>query len=208
MAVDNQDYTAIASLIPFETLYPEPDRYRTSEPFGRLIHREPLGDDVTLDGSGAGDTARLRLFFNLPDKFVFRLTSLRLLMYTTDVNWGQAYAECYLIPLPNRSDNKTLVNFPLSRDFGAVSVPGVETNITFTLGQTGNPSQSHGASPSPYSQLPLFYGGGGSASGLVLNIPTSTDTSPAGTFSYYAEWLVYNVEQARRSALWWPVPVT
>lgn len=199
-------------MIPFTTMNGEPQRFRTSEPFGRLIHRENDGDDAVLTGSGVGDTTRLRLFFNLPDNFVFRLMNARLTIYTPETNFAQAYSECYLIPRPDTPGLKTLINFPLSKSISAVSVAGTASSNTFTMGTSGGAvSSGMGLSPAdvgPYAGLPLFYGGGGAASGLVWNISGVDTDVAAGTFSYYVEWLMYNVEQAEHSVLYWPVPVT
>lgn len=212
MAVDSQSYTAVSQVIPLTTNLAEPERFRSSEPWGRLVHREPNGDDVTLDGSGAGDTARLRLFWNLPEGYVYRLLSARLTIYNTDVTQLDAYSEMYLLPGPPPNDVglATLVNWPLSQAFGSTSVANIETNSNWFLGNGhGVPGSAHGMSATgPYDQLPLFYGDGTTSSGMVWNIASSMDTQPAGTFSYWAEWLMYSVQQAEHATLHWPVPVT
>lgn len=212
MAVDSQSYTAKQTIIPFTTNLKDPARLSSSEPWGRLVHREPGGDDVTLDGSGAGDTARLRLFFNLPDNFVCRLLNARLTIYNTDITIADSYAELYLLPGPPPNDVglATLVNQTLVKSFGSTSVGDVETNSNFVLGGSGS-SSSGGGTVTPiqqYTGLPLFYGDGSTSSGMVWNLASSMDTQPAGTFSYWAEWLLYTVQQAEHSTLHWPVPVT
>lgn len=211
MAVDSQTYVAESVVIPFSTNLVEPDRFRSSEPWGRLVHREAGGDDVVLDGSGAGDTARLRLEWDLPPGYVYRLLNARLTIYNTDVTQLDAYSEMYLLPGPPPNDvgNPTLVNWPLSQAFGSTSVANIETNSNWFLGNGhGVPGSAHGMSSTPpYDQLPLFYAGAG-GDGMIWNIASSMDTQPAGTFSYWAEWLIYSVQQAEHSTLHWPVPVT
>lgn len=213
MAVDSQTFVAQSLIIPFSGVIPEPARFATSQPWGRLIHRQENGDDPVLDGSGAGDTARLRLFWNLPEGYVYRLNMARLTIYNTDVTQLDAYAEVYILPGPPPNDVglASLVNWPLSHSFGATSVANVETNSSWFLG-SGHGAEStvkYGMSAiAPYDSLPLFYGDGTTSSGMVWNIPSSMDTQPAGTFSYYAEWLMYSVQQAEQSTLHWPVPVT
>jgi len=208
MAVDNQDFTAEASLIPFTTRNPEPDRFLTSEPFGRLVHRAVNGDNDTLTGSAGGDTPRLRVFCELPTNFVYRLRFCMLQIISPDIQWGQAAAEAYLVPNPDESGLTTLFPFPLARTLIAQSVSGIETSTVFMPGGgTASGVNTYPASFGGYSDLPLFYGGGGSSSGLTLNVSSSTVDVAAGTFNYYLEWLVYNVEQAQNSSLYWPLPI-
>lgn len=207
MAVITQTYVAVSQVIPMSTNLSEPARYSSSEPYARLVHRETAGDDVTLDATTGTDTANLRIEFDVPDNCILRLLNARVTIYTPDVTILDSYAELYLLPgpPPDNIGNATLVNQPLSHSHGAVSVANVESNITLQLGN----SSANGNAPSiaPYNGLPLFYGTPG-GDGMIWNIPSSDAARAAGTFSYWAEWLMYDVQQGEHSTLHWPVPVT
>lgn len=217
MAVDLQTFTADSFTSTFTTIYRPPQIEKTSEPFGMLYHRESGGDDPVLDGSGVGDTAQLNLIFPLTPGFIYRLHRFQVQIIHGQNNWAeQGFFSVFLTPpgigLPG---NTTLISYPINRALIAASVPGTETSCLVTLGggtglsTTASTGQVTNPGVNPIGDIPLIEAVE-TAGGLqpVLTVASPGTNIGAGTFSYWAEWLMYRVEQGNHSGLFWPVPTT
>ena len=215
MALDTQTHTADFVTSTFQTIYHPPEIDRTSEPFGMLYHRENLGDDPTLDGSGVGDTPRLDLILPLQAGFVYRLNRFMMNVVSGDNQWGtQGFMTVFLSPPGlNTPGLATQLNYPLNRALFAGSVPGTETRVSISLGggagggTSAAERQNTNQGTPPTAELPLILAANTTlGTQPVVTIATPNTNVSAGTFSYWAEWLMYRVEQTQNSGLYWPVP--
>lgn len=211
MAVTTQSVTAAHRLRPFNTLYTT-NRFRTSEPWGECVQ----SGTETLNGGGAGNEARLRLFLPLPQGFVYRMVNGWWIKRGGDTSWGSnpehAAMELFVgIDANTPAISTSQIDIPFSRSVMDDDPTGNLGEImSFSLGS--GVFNSSGVQAAIYQHVPLVYGywDESSASGTtpVFRCGTATQNAGAGTFDYYFKWLAYNVEQAANSALHWLIPVT
>ena len=219
MAVDLQDLTAVASAQSFRTIYQEPERWRTGEPWGVLKHRRLGGSDV-LNGSGVGDTAALRLSFPLMPNFghVLRrlVVNLRTDEFATLTGLEQAYSFGRLETfIGEATDPKstTQIDYACGRCvlFGSNGVPD---SVQFSIGggfQRADIVAAQAAAAQcanvDASDVPAQYSFPGPDSAAcyptfaTAGIGTAVD---AGTVDYYAEWWLFDINQMEYSATHWP----
>ena len=216
MATASQTITAPVRLTPFRTIYPEPQRWSTAEPWGQCIHTE---DSVAVTASGAGNEKRIQLDMGLPQGFFYRLVQFWATLRVTETDWGllgNAVLMLYLAAdgsVP--SGGSTQLELPCSRfslKLDPLDTAGEVTTFTwgsspFNAGASGNATIAFDRNPAP---MMWGYWDQAAASGVRPSFFVGTDTqnTAAGNISYYAKWLAYGVEQAAHSALHWRVPTT
>lgn len=191
MAVTTQTEEAVPVMRPLTTRYPTSlERNEQGEPFGQVVF---TSDAVVLDGSGVGDTARLRLSFPLPDGYGYSIQRLCLTVYT---DWGsKSLMEFYVAAGPEIAGaSTTQLEFSLQN----AALTGDGAGLTVARAITWEPS-NQGTPPILFGYDPL----------LTNTFPTvvveDTDTAvPASTMSWYAAFLVWELETVNYMQMHWP----
>ena len=214
MAADQQIATASAEVLPFNT-YPAEERRWSNIPHSRVVHRGTL----ELDGSGAGDTADLRLTLPLGGRDVYQLNTVQLWMQNgaNTIEYGKwAALELYLLDRPSEafgtstqmnigvqwSDNyETFVGAGINQRFGGLGYL-VEDSAAPNVG-----GSAPGWITDPGRLHLLGSDLGGTDPVYVMSAGTSTNVNANTQLRYWFEWLMYDFEQCLNMPLHYRTPV-
>lgn len=205
MARDAQTATAGASAgtrLDFLPLLNPPEFRRAgNSPMALLTHR----GNLTLDGSGAGDTADLNLALPLPIDFVWQLNSWAAVINTT-ADYDRGFFELPINQPGSAQGAATTMNFAVNFSDQINILAGTTVAKMILCFGTGNISP--GANPtvpmdkvSPFPWLSYNLPSNPADAALLISGGAGTDLD-AGALVFAFQWIGYTLEQGRSHALY------
>ncbi len=213
MAVVVQDEFVTGILKPLYTINNEPNRNRTSEPFGIL--QFALSFEVDL--IALGNDAVLRITLNMPEGFAYLYKSLNMMLREgvnndTVTTWRDPFLRMFYARTVREAITAAQIemDYPLASYFKETE--GASTEDRWLVGGFGG-ALAHDA---------VIVDAGMSVPGpeyLTYGLPPNDTTNPTiimqnrtadigpWTMNLVSEWYAFNIEQGEHSALNWPFPV-
>lgn len=199
MADDLQSITAEFLLRPLDSGGVSPqNQLASSRPFAQLVHT----GSVALTGSGVGDTANIRLTLPLPQNYAYRLERfLAVVQATAFFSWG--------------NENQALIVYAATSPEIA---SGATTELILKLNHGSFLSRGGTAEGTAFNYMPdavdgsascpILYGYADAAVYPVFMINDGETDVDASVLTYWASWLVYELEQTNQANFHQAMPIT
>ena len=204
MASTIQTIVAPVTLKSFRTLLNEPARFKSSEPMG-VINFAQSG--VAITAIGIGDTAQVRILFNLPRGFLYVFRDLVVVIQGngSDATEWQEGSFSAFFGIPNQTNPIVKLEYPMLPAQLRVQATGNDDSVVYNFG---------GISPSPLATeqflvptlTPKFPMSSGAATSMPLFQMVNRQDGGPWTADFLCRFSVFPIEQGDNSGMYWTTP--